>query len=166
MAELGELGLEDAAIAGAWAVVSGAGERSRLLDADRGSGADRAGPELDAGQMPLADRAQAHDEPELPGAAAGLVGMRHDRRVEQRRALQRVLLSEIRADQALPGGAHPALSAEPVRDEPEVALHGAVQVTIPPAEIGPRAGKRPAHLVLGHRQDAVDDRLGPRVARD
>ena len=34
-AELGKLGLEDAAIADAWAVVPGAGERSRLFDADR-----------------------------------------------------------------------------------------------------------------------------------
>jgi hypothetical protein len=47
-------------------------------------------------------------------------------------------------------GACPGLSAEPVRGQPEVAFQGAVQVTTPAGESGPRAGERPAHLVLGH----------------
>lgn len=118
MTEFGKLLPEDVTIAGAWAGLRGAGERSRLIDGDRGFGADRAGPELDAGQMPFADRAYA------------------------------------------------GLTTEPVRDQPEVAFQGAVQVAVSAGEPGPRAGKRLAHLVLGHRQDAIDHRPGPRVAMD
>ena len=59
-----------------------------------------------------------------PGGTAGLVRMRHDRRIEQGRGLERVLLSEIRSDQPLSRAPYLDLGAEPMGDESEVVLQG------------------------------------------
>src|ERR1017187_1258815 len=68
---------------------SGCGTIDGLNNAAASSAYSRS--ELYARQVAFAHSPQAHDESEFPGPAAGLVGMRHDRRVEQRRGLQRVL---------------------------------------------------------------------------
>src|SRR5579864_5537762 len=90
--------------------------------------ADRAAPELDARQVAFPDCSQAHDEPDFSGGTARLVRMRHDRRIEQGRGLERVLLSEIRSDQPPSRGPYLDLGAEPMGDQPEVMLQDPGQV--------------------------------------
>lgn len=62
---------------------------------------DHAAAEFDRRNVPLAGRAQAHDETLRAVREPALIRMRDDRRVEQRRAFQGVFAGEIRADQEL-----------------------------------------------------------------
>ena len=124
MAKLGEFLLEKFAIVRNGPGTAGVEEPAGRVEADLGLAADRAGPELDARQVAFADRPQAHDEPDFSGSTARLVGMRDDRRIEQGRGLERVLLSEIRSDQLPSCAPDLDFGAEPVRDEPEVLLQG------------------------------------------
>ena len=53
--------------------------------------------------MAFAGRPKAQNDPDAPLSDVGLIRMRDDARVEKRRALERILAGEIRADQQLPG---------------------------------------------------------------
>ena len=55
--------------------------------------ADDARPEGDRGNVPLAGGPQAQDETQRALGQTGLIGMRHDGRIEQRRRLGRVLVA-------------------------------------------------------------------------
>ena len=111
--------------------------------------------------MTLAHGAHAQHDSEFSAPAAGLVGMRHDRRIEQRRGFERVLLGEIRTDQALPRAAQAEAAVKPMGDQPEMVIQGVPQVAISVGEAGHRAGERSVHLVFGHRQNATYDGTGP-----
>src|SRR6202044_3002737 len=137
-------------------VVAAAGveEPARRFEANPGR-ADRAGPELDAGQVTFANSAQAHDEAGIARSAAGLVRVRDHRRVEQCRGLKRVFLSEIRSDQLPPGGPGRDLAAEAVRDKPEIMLQCPGQVAVPAGEPGQGAGDSVVDLLLAEVEDPV-----------
>jgi hypothetical protein len=68
------------------------------------------------------DRPQAHDEPGFPRLASCLVRVDHDRRIEQGRSLECVLMGEVRSDQLPSCAPYLYLGTDPVRDEREVAL--------------------------------------------
>ena len=54
--------------------------------------------------MPLARGPQTHDKTQRTFGHAGLVGMRHDGRIEQRRGFRGVFVREVSADERLPFG--------------------------------------------------------------
>ena len=64
---------------------------TRLIDAELpGRRRPSAGAERHGRDLPLADRAQRHDEPDLAGRQPRLVGVEHRARVEQRGGLERI----------------------------------------------------------------------------
>ena len=58
--------------------------------------------ESDGGDVPFARGPQAQDETQRALGQPGLVGMRHDGRIEQRRGLRGILVREVSADERLP----------------------------------------------------------------
>ena len=66
--------------------------------------ADFARAESDGGNVAFARGAQTQDETQRALWHAGLVGVRHDGRIEQRRRLRRILVREVGADKHLPFG--------------------------------------------------------------
>ena len=89
----------------------------------------------------MTNRSSPGPQPDWSGC--GTIGQ-----VEQRRGLQRVLLGEIRTDQALPGDAHLDLAAKPIGDQPEVVFQGAFRVPVPTGESGHGTGERSIHFVF------------------
>ena len=75
------------------------GEPPAGVDLDLVIGSDDAGAEDDRRHVPLARRPQAHDEPHRAGGKVALVVMRDDRRVEERRRLDRILGGQVGPDQ-------------------------------------------------------------------
>src|SRR6185437_17006836 len=97
---------------------------SRWLQIDAPARADHAGTELDTGQVPLADRAGAEYEPGLVSAEAALIGMGDHGRVAQRRALDRVFVGEVGAEQEAPGAGERGGARDAMRDGLEVVREG------------------------------------------
>ncbi len=77
----------------------GPGEASAGVDLDLVIGGDYAGAEDDRRDVPLARGAETHNEPHRAGGKVALVVMRDDRRVEQRRRLDRILGGQVGPDQ-------------------------------------------------------------------
>ena len=157
LAELGQFPGEQVAIVPDGPSAPGVQEPAGGVEADRGIAADRAGPELDARQVTFPDRPQAHDEPHFPGLTSCLVRVDHDRRIEQGRRLQCVLVGEIRSDQLPPCTAYLYLGTDPVGDELEVALEGSGQVAILRGESSQRPGQGVFHLLFVEVKNAIDD---------
>ena len=65
-------------------------------------GMDDSGSKRDGRNMPFASGAQAEHESQRASRQARLIGVRNDRRIEQRRGFQRVFGQEIGADQQPP----------------------------------------------------------------
>ena len=103
--------------------------------------------------VPRRPRAGSARTGSCPGCEAGLVGVRDDRRVEQRRRLHRVLVGEPGADQvrgaARTGPRRRAPGARSARSAPQHAR----QVAVPAGVAGEHPAQRGADLVLGQRQD-------------
>ena len=78
----------------------------RLVDRDARVGIEHAGAKLDRRQMALAHGTQAHDEAHRAARKAALIRRRHDRWVEQRSGLDRVLVREVGPDQQAALGRH------------------------------------------------------------
>jgi hypothetical protein len=70
------------------------GQRSGAIDEPRA--------EFDRRQMAFSDGTQGHDEATLASLEAGLVGRKHDRRIEEGGCLHRVLVGEVGADEQAP----------------------------------------------------------------
>jgi hypothetical protein len=79
-------------------------ERHGRRERDAMVQANRAGAESDGGNMPFARGPQAQDETQRTLWQSGLVGMRHDGRVEKRRRLRRILVREVSAEEHLSFG--------------------------------------------------------------
>ena len=83
---------------------SGSGDKAAtVLDGDGVVRVDDAGAKFDRGDVSFASGAQAQDETKAPSAHAGLIGMRHDRGIEERGGFERVFAGEKRADEELAG---------------------------------------------------------------
>ena len=103
--------------------------------------------------MALAGGPQAHDKPQPPSRRLALVGMRHDRRVEQSCGPQRVFAGEQRADEQLPRVRERAWGKN-------VALHSRVvlaqrhfDIKVPGAELAMHSPQ----LLLAQDKGTVDD---------
>ena len=72
------------------------------IESDLAIRSNHAGAELDRGDMAFAGRAQAHDESQRTFCQSSLVGMWHNRRIEQGGGLQGILARKQRADQYFP----------------------------------------------------------------
>src|ERR1700683_5516962 len=117
MAKFGEVLVEKFAVEKRGPGTAGIKEAAGRVEADLVIAADRATPELDARHVAFPDGPQAHDEPDFSGSTTRLVRVRHDRRIEQGRGLECVLLGEIRPDQLPSCAPHLDLGAEPMSDE-------------------------------------------------
>ena len=124
-----------------------------FVDAELTGRSQHPGAELHGRQVALADRAQAQDEPEPVRQKARLVGMDDDRRVEEGRRLDRVLVGEPGTHQAAPLVGQLGVVRYPVGDPLVVGSEDARQVPVPVgvAVTHPRQGH--ADLVLGQRED-------------
>ncbi len=85
-------------------------------------GGDDAGAKDNRRHVPLAGGAETHDEPHRAGGKIALVVMRDDRRVEERRRLDRILGGQVGPDQ------QPAIAREFVRAADH--LHGRAAILI------------------------------------
>ena len=113
--------------------------------------------------MSLADTTQAHDEPLFPGIEARLVGSRDERRVGEGGSFDRVLVSEVGADEEALFRRKFVGIVDLVCHNIEVGLKCAVEVFVSIVELLVRGCQRRSHLVLGHRQDPLDNELDPRL---
>jgi hypothetical protein len=138
-------------------------DRPRVVDGDRTSGADYTGPELDARDVPFADGPEAHDEAGVACRQAGLVGMEHHRRVEQRRRLDRVLMGEAGSDQQLPLGRDRRAASDAVGDDAEVLLEGVAEAAVASREPFQNLLDGRVDLAVRHAQDPLEDGRRPGV---
>lgn len=88
-------------------------------------------------------------------------GVRDQRRVAQRRALHRVFVGEVRADQHPPRFRQFHARVEAVADAREVVGEALPQVAVPPREQLHRAGQRHLRGVLVQRHHPPDHPRGP-----
>jgi hypothetical protein len=125
---------------------------------------DHPGAHLDAGDVPIADSTHGHEEPGRARVETALIGMRHHGGVEQRSALDRVLLGEVGPDQ-LPSCARDVTDAhEPVLEQPRVRGPRRRQVAVAVPEGVERGGESVGHLVLGQSEHPLEDGARPRLA--
>ena len=77
----------------------GPGEACARVDLDLVIGRNDARAENDRRHVPLARRPETHDEPHRAGRKVALAVMRDDRRIEQRRRLDRILGRQVGSEQ-------------------------------------------------------------------
>ena len=100
----------------------------------------------------------------VPTGQRALVRVDDHRGVEQRRGLDCVLLAEVGADEQAPLLRHRIRIDKPVGDEPEPLVEGPGEVPVPAGERLESLPERTVDLLVGQRQDAVENRRGPRGA--
>ena len=101
---------------------------------------DDPGAEADRADMPLAGGPQTDDEAGLAGSQSALVGMQHNRGIEQRRRLEAVFVAEIGADQqATHLIRHCGRGRHAVADLHETIGKGRAKVSVPAAELAHQA---------------------------
>ena len=116
--------------------------------------------------MAFTDGPQAHHEASVARTQVALVRVGHDRGVAERRALDRVLLGEVGADQPASSGRQLGRVLDPVRDQLEVLIQGGAEIGVPARERGHDLGQRRRRLVVIELQHPLDDRAGPGLALD
>ena len=109
-----------------WPIISGPSRSSSRIVVVRAE--DRRA-EADRGDVPLADLPQADRHPQLAGLEAALVGVRHHRRVAQRRGLDRVLVAEVGPDQGAGGRRQLDVRRHPVVHQVVVVLEGRARMS-------------------------------------
>jgi hypothetical protein len=131
-----------------------------VVQPDRLAGPDDRGDEADRGDVPLADLPQADHRAQFAGRQAGLIRVRHHRRVAQRRRLDRVLVAEVRADQRPAGRRQRDVRRHPVADQVVVVLEDTADVVVPAGEPGQHVVQHLRGLVLVELQDPLDQAGG------
>ncbi len=143
--------------------VDGPGEPSARVDVDLVIGGDDAGAEDDRRHVPLAGGPETHDEPHRAGGKVALAVMRDDRRVEQRRRLDRILGGQVGPDQ------QPAILREVVRAADH--RHGRAAILIEHGgDVAVAGTELPKHLVqqsvklfIAQAVDPIDDAADSRL---
>ena len=139
--------------------------RAHRIELDGSVGIDDTRSELDRRHMSLADGPQTHDEPDSACGDTGLVGCDHDRRVAQRRRLDRVLVREVGADETttLHGHRHSQQGTrEPRRYDVVVPVEHCVEIAVATGEQSARSGQRVGDLILRQLHDPFEDGLETR----
>src|SRR5688572_2727897 len=114
--------------------------------------------------MALADRSQAHHEANRAGGQAVLVRRKHDRRVEQRRRLDRILVSEIRAYQLASCGGDSVTPVDVARNRLELPFQDLREVSMAAVEAlhDVRVQLRDSSFRNGH--NSLHEQMGARLA--
>ncbi|MEV6135235.1 hypothetical protein AB0L63_04045 [Nocardia sp. NPDC051990] len=86
--------------------------------------------------------------------------MRDDRRIEQRRGFDRVLLGEVRADEPSTGGRQCPPPWQQMFDERRVRGEGRVDIAVAVAEPATHGSQAGQHVRIGECEHPVDDGLG------
>ena len=129
--------------------------------ADVAVGVDGAGSERQRGDVALADRAQAEDEPASAIGSARLIGMAHDARIEQGRRFERILVQEVGADQLALRLRESRVRLERIFHFGGPRLEDIEQVPVPAFEILQHLGKLLGRRLGIEAEHAVDDVIGP-----
>ena len=120
--------------------VPGDQERSGRLEAELATAVEPPFSELDRGQVALAYCSQTHHEPAFAGRKPGLIGPEHDRWVEQRGGLDRVLVAEVGAHQQAPLTRQSLDRFDVVGHELEVPFQDRWKVSVPRRKSGQDLG--------------------------
>ena len=116
----------------------------------------RAGAENDTADVALASGPQAHDEPRVAVADAALVGVRDDRRVEQRRRIDGVFHRQVRPGQEPPAGGPQAVPADHRRAAFVVLVERECDAGVPVGVRRLDAAEQLFDVVFGDRRKAFE----------
>ncbi len=139
----------------------GRDEPGRVVHADAVLRVDRAAPERDRRDVPLAGGAETEQEPSRAVGQPRLVGVPDHRRVEQGRRFQRVFLREVRADQHPPVLAEVLVGQEVAPDLLEPVQEEMAGLLVPVVKLPHHVLDEGVDLRLREGHDARDDPLDP-----
>ncbi|MHC4974170.1 MAG: hypothetical protein ACYTG3_17765 [Planctomycetota bacterium] len=122
---------------------------------------DDPGAEHERGDMALAARAQAHQEPDRAVGQLGLVRVQHHRRIEERHRLEGVLQREVGPRQQAPVVTQPLVAADQARRAPIVLREDGIEIGVAIREPLPHLGQQPLHLLLRERPHHFQDGTRP-----
>jgi hypothetical protein len=149
-----------AVMIGRRAVAGDEGGRERV-ERQRALGVDGPRPELDRRDVPLTDGPQAHDESSSTLARARLIGRRNDGRIEESRALDRVLVGEVGADEQPPRPGH-GRTVQPMGHQRVVPLEKLFESVVTVPERNQRSLEHRHHVGLGQGEDPRHQETGAR----
>jgi hypothetical protein len=138
--------------------------RPDRIERQRAVRIEQPGTKLDRGQMAFAHRAQAEHDAQAAARHAALLGRRHDRRVEQRRGLDRVLVGEVGPDQQAALVADPDVARHVMRDQVELPLEDRSKAVMAAFEPAQGVGVERVDLSIGNREDARHQHVRARRA--
>ena len=136
-------------------------EPRRWVERDAAISIDRPRSKCYRRHVPFAGRAQADDEPLYTGRQARLVRMPHDRRVEQRRRLQRVFLREVTADQQLTVLAERYIGEQKLSRVLEAVKNELPGFLVPAVKFREQVVHQPIDFILRERHHPGDDPQSP-----
>ena len=127
-------------------------------------GVDDAGTEHDGRHVPLTRRPETHDEPHRTGGKVPLVVMRDDRRVEQRRGLDRILRGQVGSDEQAAIVRKVVRHSEHGHGRAVVFLQHGGDAAVAGTEFQEDLAQQLVHLGVIQAADAIDDALDPCLA--
>ncbi len=139
-------------------------ELARVVEADVSAHVDRTRAELDRRDVALTYRPQAHHEAHFSRGDAALVGVGHDRRVEECRSFERDLASEVGAHEKLLVGGDIVSVTEASGGEAKVARPYVFNVSVTVAKAFPQGRQRDRDVGVVHGQNAISDQGHTRIA--
>ena len=115
--------------------------------------------------MPLANRAQAEDESARSRGSPGLIGMRHDTRIEQRSRLEGVFVQEVRADESTLLLRETRMSGKGPFHLISARLEGREQIAVSPDKVFQDLRKEAGNARRIQCHDAIHDVVRARLVR-
>ena len=146
-------------VGGLEAVTGGRGDR------DRAAGVQVARAKRDRRDVSLARRPQAQDESKRARRQIRLVGVRHDRGVEERRGFERVLVREVGAEKQAPFVGDGLVRAQPGPNLVEPSPQEIPDLHVPLPELHLDLRQQRPDFRLGKRHDLGTDRADAFPAR-
>ena len=137
------------------------GEAAAGVDLDLVVGVDDAGAKDDGGDVPLARRPQAHDDPHRAGGNVALVVMRNDRRIEECRGFERIFRGQVGPDQHLAIARAVVWLAGDFQARPVVLVKHRGDAAMAGAKLHEHVVQQAVDLFVAQGAHAVDDVADP-----
>src|SRR5688572_5893228 len=115
-------------------------------------------------QVAFPDRSQAHHETNRAGREAVLIRGRHDRRVEQRRRLDRILVREIRAYQQASRGGDSVTTVDVARNRLELPFQDLREISMAAVEALQDLRVQLRDSTFRNGQNSLHEQVGARLA--
>ena len=115
--------------------------------------------------MAFADGTKAEDEAQAAFRRAGLIGMRDDARIEQRRRLERIFVQKIGADELPLDLRERGMVGQGLFHLVGACLEGLQQVAVTAEEILQHIGQLTGRCIGVERQNPFDDVVGTGLVR-